>query len=138
LNERGDMRKDPVTPELRQRVMERDWYEVNLWLEGTGVPGPEIHQWQTRPVCVAPMLDPSQSRNCWGRSTLDHVKDDLMMGKRAASDERHLVTLCEGHTENGSRGGFQWNTANRPLLRMYLERVSRPRAGSGGLRGLMP
>lgn len=42
------------------------------------------------------------------------------MGVRAPSDEAHLVTLCESHTEAGARAGYQWNTAHRPELRVYL------------------
>lgn len=92
--------RDPVTKELRQRVLTRD--------EG----------------CIAPLVDPSQSGTCWGRLTLDHVKDEPRMAKRAPSDERHLVTVCEGHSEAGARAGYQWNTANRALERMYLAQVN--------------
>jgi hypothetical protein len=65
-------------------------------------------------------LAPSTSGPCWGKLTLDHVKTEPRMGRRAPSDPSHLASLCEGHTENGMRAGFQWNTANRPLLRWYL------------------
>lgn len=56
-------------------------------------------------------------RNCRGRLTLDHVKDQPMMGRRAPSDPSHLVTLCEGHHLGG------WATSHRPLLREYLRGV---------------
>lgn len=99
-------RSDPVTPALRRRVLARD-----------------------RHRCVAPTLDVNAGpcRNRWGYPhcfmadddlTLDHVKDQPMMGKRAPSDEAHLVTLCWGHHLGG------WATARRPLLREYLARVS--------------
>jgi hypothetical protein len=42
-----------------------------------------------------------------------------MMGKRAPSDERHLVTLCEQHHLWTS-----WATSHRPELRDYLRRVN--------------
>lgn len=60
--------------------------------------------------------------DCFGRLTIEHVKDSLRMALRAPSDLEHCVTLCEGHTENGRRGGFQWNTAkaNREKVRAYL------------------
>ena len=64
-------RKDPVTPELRVLVLNRD--------QG----------------CLAPRLGATD--DCSGRLTLDHVKDLPMMGKRAPSDPAHLVTLCERH-----------------------------------------
>lgn len=83
---------DPVTPEMRTTVMMRD--------RG----------------CVAPVLSPRASGPCWGPLTLDHVKDQPMMGKRAPSDERHLVVLCRGHHIDTG-----WATSNRPLLRWYLK-----------------
>lgn len=82
--------KDPVTPELRQAVLERD--------RG----------------CVARRLD-SLADYCEGHLTLDHVREQPMMGKRAPSDPAHLVTLCEHHHIDTG-----WATANRPLLRSYL------------------
>jgi hypothetical protein len=61
--------------------------------------------------------------DCWGRNRLEHVQDGGgRMGRRAPSDERHLVTLCSGHTEEGMRGGRVWCTdrANRNAMRDYL------------------
>jgi len=71
-------------------------------------------------TCIAPVVDRSQLGMCFGRSTLDHIKDQPRMGVRATSDEAHLVALCEAHTEAGARAGFQWNTSHRPELRVYL------------------
>lgn len=88
------MAKDPVTPDLYQSILRRDGR------------------------CVAPTVDPNQSGTCSGRLTLDHVKDQPMMGKRAPSDRRHLVTLCEKHHLWTS-----WATSNRPGLRRYLADV---------------
>lgn len=51
---------------------------------------------------------------CEGRLTLDHVRDQPMMGKRAPSDPSHLVSLCWHHHLDG------WATAHRPELRAYL------------------
>lgn len=100
------MRRDPVTPVLRHIVLTRDGWK-----------------------CLAPELDANAGpcRDRWGYPimramgsdlTLDHVKDQPRMGKRAPSDPEHLVTLCWGHHLGG------WATANRPLLREYLVRVS--------------
>jgi hypothetical protein len=50
--------------------------------------------------------------------TLDHVKEQPRMGKRAPSDMAHLVTLCWHHHLDG------WATAHRPQLRRYLQRVA--------------
>jgi len=74
----------------------------------------------TIPGCVASVVDPFTSGPCWGRLTLDHVKDVARMGKRAPTDADHMVSLCQGHTEDGMQAGRQWNTAHRAVLRWYL------------------
>ena len=81
--------RDPVTGELRIAVLERD--------QG----------------CVAPRLGATDE--CHGRLTLDHVKDQPRMGKRAPSDMAHLASVCEHHHLDG------WATSHRPELRRYLE-----------------
>lgn len=91
-------RTDPVDPMLRIRVLQRD----------NG--------------CVALRLDPGAGP-CAGRLTLDHVRDEAMLGKRAPSDERHLVSLCEGHHLD-TRAGANWATSHRPALRAYLTMVN--------------
>lgn len=92
-------RRDNVTTETAETVLRRD------------------------KQCVATILSPSESVNCWGRLTYDHIKDEPRMGRRAASDAGHLVLLCQGHMEDGRKAGYQWNTANRPILRKYLRQV---------------
>jgi hypothetical protein len=94
--------RDPVTPEMRLAVLQRD--------RGC--------------VAVALGADPM---TCLGRLTLDHVKDKpkigdviLKRGKgrkhryRAPSDLDHLVAICERHHLGG------WATAHRDDLRAYL------------------
>ena len=49
------------------------------------------------PICVVGHLSPPGSVKCFGGQTVEHVKDDLAMGRRAPSDERHLVACCWGH-----------------------------------------
>lgn len=94
-------RRDPVTPELRLAVFARDG------------------------GCIAPYLG-GTVHDCWGRLTIEHVKSELRMGKRAPSDLAHCVALCEGHTEPGMKAGYVWNTnsRNRALVRDYLARVT--------------
>jgi hypothetical protein len=114
-----------VTAEVAEQVMERDAREIYLNSEEFLRHGmSERRFWTKRIICIAPMLDPAQSGRCWGRSTLDHVKDQLRMGVRATSDPDHLATICEGHTETGRQAGYQWNTEarNRRLVREYLQR----------------
>jgi hypothetical protein len=69
------VRRDPITPEVREAVLRRDR------------------------DCVAPLLGATDP--CRGRLTLDHVKDAPMMGRRAPSDPAHLVTLCWHHHLDG-------------------------------------
>lgn len=102
---------DKVTPELRLAVLRRDQGCVAPRLD------PELDEcrgrWGERVVvlrstsAMADLVDPSAL-------TLDHVRDHAMIGKRAPSDEQHLVTLCWHHHLDG------WATAHRDLLRAYL------------------
>jgi hypothetical protein len=92
------MRRDPVTPETRDAVLQRD----------SGCVASRVCD------CLA-----SHEDACFGRLTLDHVKDQPRMGKRAPSDMAHLVTLCWHH-----HLGSGWATAHRPELRLYLQRVA--------------
>jgi len=96
---------DPVTPEVREAVLRRDQMCV---LAKTRYPG---H------IC----------RTAWGYQhrptdldllTMEHVKDDLAMGKRAPSDPQHLVALC-AHANIGVP-----SKAQRAMLRQYLREVS--------------
>ena len=89
----GAMTRDPVTPDVYLAVIERDHGCVAVWLGA----------------------DPG---DCRGRLTLDHVKDQPRMGKRAPSDMAHLVALCGHHHLDG------WATSHRPELREYLRSVS--------------
>lgn len=91
------MRRDTVSPELALAVFARDG------------------------GCVAPRLGGSYM-DCWGRNRIEHVKAEPRMGKRAEPQLDRLVTLCEGHTEAGMRGGYVWCTAkeNRIAMREYL------------------
>jgi hypothetical protein len=113
-------RKDPVTKELREAVFRRDLTWIWDQLAAAGMSTMTIRAIMLdSPGCVAPYLDLSQSGRCSGRETLDHVKDQPMMGKRAPSDLAHLVTLCEQH-----HLWTRWATSNRPLLRQYLKEVN--------------
>lgn len=130
---------DPVTEDVRDEVMDRDrvhrfanlchQFEIDPLTDEKGA----IDMWREaqRNPCVAPTLDPLGSGPCSGRLTLDHVKDQAMMGKRAPSDEQHLVTLCaKHHLGEGDKGGRIWATAHRPLLRAYLNAIYGDRSGA--------
>ena len=100
---RTAFQRDPVTPEVRLFVLARDG------------------------GCVAPRLGGS-FMDCWGRNRIEHVKDAPRMGRRAPSDPAHLLTLCQGHTEDGTKGGYCWATdkQNRIAMREYLRTVANP------------
>lgn len=91
---RSTRKADPVTPELRVAVLQRDG------------------------GCLAVTVGRMDPATCAGRLTLDHVKSEPRMGKRAPSDAAHLATVCEFHHLYG------WATANRPALREYLRSVA--------------
>lgn len=96
------MTRDRVTPAVALAVLKRD------------------------AGCVAPRLGGS-FMDCAGRDGLEHVQDSYgRMGRRAASDAAHLVTLCDGHREPGMRAGRVWCTdkANRQAMRDYLIAVN--------------
>jgi hypothetical protein len=100
------MRRDPVTPAIREAVLRRDGR------------------------CVAAILDLDHiCLDQWGRQqspdrllsmTLDHVQEGYgRMGLRAPSDPAHLVTLCAGaHLRT------HWATSHRSELRDYLAGVA--------------
>ncbi len=88
------MTRDRVSPELAAEVFARDG------------------------GCVAVTLGWNPA-TCEGRLTLDHVKDQPRMGKRAPSDAAHLVALCEKH-----HIWTGWATSHRPALREYLRSVT--------------
>lgn len=111
MTSRSRGRRDPVSPELYQQILERD--------QG----------------CIAPIVDLSQLGTCSPHLELEHVKSQLRIGKRAPSRPDHLVTLCTNHTEQGMKAGHVWNSnkQNRELVRMYLEWINdtSPSPGSG-------
>jgi hypothetical protein len=126
--------KDPVTPDVYDEVIKRDQVHRFANLIGIFRINPDtdfqglIEMWEEakQNPCIAPMLDPLDSGACLGRLTLDHVHRHAggTKGKRAASDEQHLVTLCAlHHLGEGDKGGRIWATANRMLVRAYLNAI---------------
>ncbi len=96
-------RYNRVTPELRRAILLRD--------RRCFLADDEGH------IC----------RDLWGtphapddldRLTLEHVKDDLMAGRRAPSDERHLLAL------DGWANFHVPSKAVRERMRAYLARVN--------------
>lgn len=122
------MTRDPVTSALRLAVFERDRELLtDFFLEEEGIRPDWLGEWMLLDgiqVCPAVYIDPNEVGKCRGRWTIEHVKDEPRLGVRAKSDPAHLISLCEGHTENGMKAGHQWNTANRPALRAYLREVA--------------
>jgi hypothetical protein len=75
--------------------------------------------------CMAPRLGGS-AMDCWGRNTIAHVKAQPRMGRRAESVVERLVTICQGHMEDGMRAGYVWVTDADNIARMreYLASVT--------------
>jgi hypothetical protein len=103
------MRADPVTPDLHDEVLRADRYRcvARVVCEISGQPlDPCGGRWHGQ--------DSFAERLPAAYLTLDHVKDQPRMGRRAPSDRQHLVSLCWHHHLDG------WATAHRPELRAYL------------------
>lgn len=79
------MRRDPVTPELREAVLERD--------QG----------------CVGPRL--GMPRACFGRLELDHIRASGGLGLRSASVITNLITVCGAHHYAKTVEGRKWRPA---------------------------
>jgi hypothetical protein len=73
---------------------------------------------------MAPRLGGSRN-DCWGRSTIAHVKAEARMSKRAEPQMNRLIEICQGHMEDGMRGGYVWVTdrKNIELMRGYLKGI---------------
>jgi hypothetical protein len=121
----------PITALLRETVFMRDAKAIWEWSEE------RIHhhltfkeflaQRRRRPLCLVELLDPPASARCSGRSTLEHVKDQLRMGKKAPDDEQHLVILCEFHNV--------WSPPSKVLrekIRWYLANAYAATSEQGG------
>jgi len=95
---------DPVTPEVRGAVLLRDG------------------------GCLLARLEPAHvCRDAWGnhhdpadlsKLSLEHVKDQLRMGRRGASDPAHLVALCYAANDRVP------SKAQRTMFREYLATVA--------------
>jgi hypothetical protein len=92
------MARSNVSPELWQEIVDRD--SSRLWeTSQERLDGMTFRKWMSRNpvVCLAPSLDPRLSGTCSGPQTVEHVQDLPRMGRRASSDEHHLVAMCAGH-----------------------------------------
>ena len=66
--------------------------------------------------CKAPALGATDP--CFGRLTIEHVKFESAIGKRAPSDKFHTLLLCLGHNT-----GWALLSASKEAERQYLQRV---------------
>ncbi|HEV8177636.1 MAG TPA: hypothetical protein VGP44_08115 [Gemmatimonadales bacterium] len=95
------MKRDPVTPELREAVLRRDGACF-------------LRRLNPAHGCKDQWGKPHSSYDIW-RLSLDHVKDAPRIGKRAASDARHLVAMC--HAGNVGVPSREVREAEREYLR---------------------
>jgi hypothetical protein len=61
--------------------------------------------------CMTSRLDPDELSPCRGMPTLNHVKAQPMMARKAPDDEAHLVVVCYHHHLGG------WATSKRAIAR---------------------
>lgn len=98
-----------------------------------------LSQVQPKEACVARFLDPSELGKCWGRITFNHVHERGKQGMqmKAPDDERHLVSLCEGHHGYSTvSGGWANYKTSIEMERAYLEELYAP--GSFYARSIYP
>jgi len=102
---------------IYEAVLERD--RLTVWLSQGDV---GLLAWlATEPwVCVAPVIDPSQSGTCSGAMERDHVHSHTggTKGKRPPTTMETLVILCHHHHQNG------WATSHRPRIRTYIKEAN--------------
>lgn len=110
-----------VTPELWARVIERDAWAVFEEMPMTAMIFERWWAFEHR-ICVVPLLDPGNPYPCGGKQEVDHVKDDLRMGKRAPDDEYHLVAACQNHNT--------WHPPRKELRRAEREYLAGVRAAA--------
>jgi hypothetical protein len=100
-----------VTREQRvyEQVRERD-----LWMTYR-------REVQETEVCIAPLVDPSESGRCSGRTTFDHVWQHAggTKGKRPPTTLETVSSVCENHHLWTS-----WATGHRPQIREYIRRAN--------------
>src|SRR5262245_56717306 len=103
---RSPIRRDPVFPEVRDYVLRRDGRCLASRIT-------EGHVCRDRYGNVHAPTDQL-------RLTVDHVKEEARLGRRAPSDPAHLVALCWDANVNG------WASAHRIEERAYLRVVESP------------
>lgn len=80
---------------LWDAVVSRDAWVIYHSTQGHG----SFYYWYKRhqPICLMRLFDEKEAAKCSGKTTVDHVKDHLMMGKKAPDDEWHLTAVCWYH-----------------------------------------
>ncbi len=94
--------------------------------------------------CIARKLqgDEVNETDAWGMTLerplhfrdmeFDHVQEGYgRMAAKAEDRAERGVSICSGHHRGtGNSAGFVWATANRPLLRTYLDSIYKPSPAS--------
>jgi len=121
-----------VSSELRDHVIERDAVAIWYWSEDKVHHGVRYAKWRAshRVVCIVPLIDPFNPHTCGGKQEVDHVKDQLRMGKRAPDDEFHLVAMCQNHN-TWSPPRKELRHAEREYLKSHAQGVRTNPASTG-------
>lgn len=98
---------DKVTPGTAQKVKARDGQCMAAFLDK-----------ELTTLCADAYGNPLVNGSYFAlqRMHLDHVPDQTMMGKRAPSDEYHLIVVCPRH----HLGGWATSVRGRTFEREYL------------------
>jgi len=102
---------EPRLPKLRDRVTKAD-REYIFTRDG----GCVMARFDTQHVCRT-VYGEAHAPGDLRLLTIEHVKDDLRMGRRAPSDRRHMVALC------GMANDQVPSKEARAILRLYLSEV---------------
>lgn len=113
---RPSVEQGAVTSETWVTVVERDAIAIYESLDHRTL-GLSFNAWLSRQtvICVAAWL--GATGPCGGPQTVEHVKDALMMGKRAPGDVKHLVACCQNHNVGVP------SKEVRELMREHLMRI---------------
>lgn len=80
-------------------------------------------------VCVAPLIDPSESGKCLGEMTRDHSHSHTggTKGKRAPTTMKTLAIFCQHH-----HLWTHWVTSHRDQIRTYIKEANERYRGITG------
>lgn len=116
---------DNKTAAVYEWVHERDLWMTWLADRVRGQGFPEYQRWRQirgEEVCIAPLVDSSQSGTCSGRQTFDHIHETPggVKGRRAKTTRTTISCICQHH-----HLWTRWATSHRPEIRDYIKNANK-------------